>query len=175
MVRYLGDLNKLVYLNESGTYGVSSGLGQWIGHVQNHTVNHEENPIVTRYLGGSTRSYNTTEQGPVDITGTITFAPQDMRIFFHAIGSVRSQSGATATNALHTATQINSDVRQSAYTSGLLNPPFSFTLEDSKNAVTAGSHFNRTVRGVVLDNVTLNINQGEKDMVWGYFRKITKT
>lgn len=159
MARYLGDQNKLVMIHESGTYGNSSGNGHWIGQVQSHTVDDADNRIITRYLGTSTRNIDSFEDGPRDVTGNISYYPQNFGIVLHALGSVTLGS---ATNAYTiTATEIDTDVRQSAFTSGALNPPYSFTLEDSKTATGTGKNFVRTINGVVANTVTINASQNE--------------
>ena len=162
MARYISDQNKIVLRHESGTYASASGNGIWIGQVTDSSVSDAENVLVNRYLGTASRSWGSTEPGPRDVTGTLTFNAQDMRIPFFAIGSVFDVSG---TASQHTATQVNTDTAQSGYTSGTLNPPFSFTLEDSKQAPGTGKNFVRTINGVVPTSVTLTASQGEKVVV----------
>lgn len=159
MARFLHDQNKVVLLHESGTYGNTSGAGVWIGQVQTNTIDDEEGKIENRFLGTQTRSYDGMDQGPRDVTGTLEMHPQDMRLLFWAIGSNVDTSG---TNSSHIATQINTDARQSAFTSGTLNPPVSFTIEDSKQSPGTGRNFVRTVNGCVLNTTTLTAAQGEK-------------
>lgn len=131
----------------------------WPGQVQSFSLNDAENPIVTRYIGDNDRSIAAFDDGPRDLTGTLTYAPQDMMLVAHALGSVYSVSG---TNAVHTATEINNNVIQSPFTSGGLNAPFSFTIEDSKQAPGTGGNFIRTLGGMVPNTLTITANQGEK-------------
>lgn len=159
MGRYISDQNKVVYLNESGLYGNTSGPGHWIGQVTEHSIDDAENKIEGRFLGTTTRSYSTMDQGPRDATGTLTYNPQAMVIPFITIGSVVSTSG---TNSTHRATEINTDATPSAFTSGALCPPRSFTLEDSKQAPGTGKNFVRTLTGVVPNVTTITATQGEK-------------
>jgi len=159
MARYVSDQNKLVLLHESGTYATASGGGVWIGQVQDVSIDDSENPIITRYLGDNDRSIAAFDDGPRDLTGTITYNPHDMLLVAHAIGSVYSESG---TNSTHTATEINNNVIQSSFTSGGLNAPFSFTLEDSKQAPGTGGNFIRTLNGCCANICTITATQGEK-------------
>jgi len=160
MARYKADQNKVLGVYESGTYGTikDSGSTFWIGQVTDHSVDDQENPIETRYLGTATRNFDTMEQGPRDVTGTLTYNPQDMRLVGWAIGSVSPDSTA------HVATEINSDVWQSPFTSGTgqLTAPISFTIEDSKQAPGTGQNFVRTVYGCVPNSTTITASQGEK-------------
>lgn len=160
MARYISDQNKVLGLHESGTYaGTLTGSSFWIGQVQEHSVTDEEGLIETRYLGTATRNFDSFVQGPRDVTGTLTYNPSDMRLLFWAIGSGTNTSGPNSTFRV---AEINSDVRQSPYASGTLNPPISFTLEDSKQSPGTGRNFVRTINGVVPNVTTLELNQGEK-------------
>jgi len=100
------------------------------------------------------------DQGPRDVTGTLTYNPQNMMVPFIAIGSV--VDAASGTNVQHDAVQVNTDVAQSAFTSGTLCPMRSFTLEDSKQAVGTGANFIRTINGAVPNTTTITATQGEK-------------
>lgn len=157
--RYISDQNKVVFLHESGTYAVSSGNGIWPGEVTDHTITDSENKLVNYYLGTASRSYGSIEQGPRDVTGKLTYNAQDMMIPFIAIGSVVSTSG---TNSFHVVTEVDTDVQQSAFTSGTLNPLRSFTLEDSKQAPGTGANFIRTINGCTADTTTITATQSEK-------------
>ena len=164
MARYIADQNKVVFQTESGTYANASGAastGQWIGQVTEHSVTDTENKIVSRFLGTATRSLDTTELGPRDVTGTLTYHPQDMRLVFWAIGSTNDVSG---TASEHVVTEINTNVWTSPFVSGTgqLNAPISFTLEDSKQAPGTGRNFIRTINGCVPTTTTLTATQGEK-------------
>jgi len=155
----VSDQNKVVLLMESGTYANVSGNGYWIGQVESNSIEDSESKIETRFLGASTRSFTDQLQGPRDVKGTLVYSPQDMRIPMWAIGSVVDTSG---TNSFHLATQVNNNVRQSAFTSGTLNAPLSFTIEDSKTVSSTGENFIRTINGCVPNKVTLTATQGEK-------------
>ena len=159
MARFISDQNKVVILHESGTYANATAVDVWPGQVTEHSIDDAENKIISRFLGTATRSLDSVELGPRDVTGTLSFHPQDMRLPFFIIGSVFSTSG---TNSVHTATETNTDARQSGFTSGTLNPPFSFTIEDSKQAPGTGQNFVRTINGAVLNTVTVTASQSEK-------------
>jgi len=170
MTRYLADQNKVLGIHESGTYGytesgVSGAAGSvfWIGEVTSNAITDNENKLENRFLGTATRSYDSLEQGPHDVTGTLTYNAQNFRLPFWAIGSVVDASGLGVSH-LHGVGPINSDVWQSAFTSGTdqISAPMSFTLEDSKQAPGAQRNFIRTINGVVLNTVTVTARQGEK-------------
>jgi hypothetical protein len=162
MARFIGDQNKVVILFESGTYGSTSGTGIWPGQVAESIIDDNEGKIEERYLGTLTRNFNQIDQGPRDVTGKLTYAPQDMRLVFWAIGSVVDTSG---TNFSHRVSLINTDVRQNGYTSGTLNPPMSFTIEDSKQSTGTGRNFIRTVNGCIPNVTVLDLKPKERASV----------
>lgn len=163
MTRFTSDQNKVLGLHESGTYSSSlAGSSFWIGQVQRHDITDEEGLIETRYLGTASRNFDTFIPGPRDVTGTLEYNPSDMRLVFWSIGSGANGSG---TNATFRAAEVDTNVRLSPYTSGILNPPISFTLEDSKVSVGTGRNFIRTVNGVVPDITTVEASEGEKVLV----------
>jgi len=163
MGRYLSDQNKVLGYHESGTYStVMTGSTFWFGQVTDHTIDDAENKLENRYLGNKTRSVGEFVQGPRDVTGTISYHASDMRLPFWAIGS---QVDAGAGNAkTHIATQIDTNVWQSAFTSGTgqISAPVSFTIEDSKQTAGTGANFIRTINGAVPNIVTITASQGEK-------------
>ena len=157
--RFISDTNKVVFIHESGTYAVTSGNAYWPGQVISHEIEESENKIENRYVGALTRSFDNFQLGPKDVTGTISLRPQDMRYAFYAIGSVNT--GSVSAAMTHVATQVYTGSRLSAFTSGVFNTPFSFTLEDSKQSAGTGNNFIRTVNGVIPNTVTVTANQGE--------------
>jgi len=165
--RYIADQNKVLGVYESGTYGTvkDSGSTFWIGQVTENSIDDAENKLENRYLGTATRNYDLLEQGPRDVTGTLTYHPTDMRLVLWAIGSVNEVAGAGS--SVHFATEINSDVWQSPFVSGTgqLSAPISFTLEDSKQSPGTGRNFIRTVAGVVPNVTTITASRGEKVQV----------
>ena len=169
--RFINDTNKVVGIHESGTYGFqeagaegAAGSTFWMGQVMENSITDEQNYIESRYMGTATQNYDSMEDGPRDVTGTLTLHPHDMRFLFWAIGSTVEVSGATATTATHAVSEVNSDVWQSPFTSGTgTHPaPMSFTIEDSKQSPGTGRNFIRTLNGCVIDTCTLTLTQGEK-------------
>lgn len=158
--RFVSDQNKVVLLHESGTYASASGNGVWIGEVTENSIDDNENKIEDRFLGTASRSFGNYVQGQRDVTGALSYNSQNFRLPFFAIGS--TYDATSGANVLHTATQVNTNSRQSAFTSGTLNPPISFTIEDSKQSTGTGRNFIRTVNGCVPNSVTITANQGEK-------------
>ena len=161
--RYVSDQNKVAMIVESGTYASPiAGSSRWIGEVTSNSIDDAESYIEDRYLGDSSRSVGRYERGPSDVTGTVTYNPVDMALVAYSIGSVTETSGSSTG---HKAVEIGTDVNQNPFTSGTsqdLNTPYSFTLEDSKQAPGTGQNFIRTVNGCVLNTVTLSATQGEK-------------
>lgn len=166
MARYVGDQNKVVFINESGTYASVFSSGNWIGEVIDNAIDDAENKLEDRYLGTASRNFDNFVQGPRDVTGTLSYNAQDMRLPFQAIGSVVDTVSGTGADTFdfHVTTEIDTDVMQSAFTSGTgqLSAPFSFTLEDSKQAPGTGRNFIRTINGCVLNVVSVSAAQGEK-------------
>lgn len=158
MTRFIQDQGKVVGIFESGTYAVSNGSVFWPGQVMELKIDEQENLIETRYLGGSSRNFMTMEQGPRDYTGTLSYRVQDLRLLGYALGSVVSTSGTTQT---HNLKEVDNGVRQSPFTSGTLNPPISFTLEESKTVYGSNKNFIRTLKGVIPMKVTLNLKQNQ--------------
>lgn len=159
--RYTSDQNKVLGIHESGTYASPmTGSSFWIGQVISNSIDDQENKIPTRYLGTSTRSIDTVDEGVRDVTGTITYRNQNFMLPAYAIGSVTET--ASGTGAIqYTISEIGTDVMQSAFTSGPLNPPISFTLEDSKQAPGTGRNFVRSIRGCVPNSVTIKVASSE--------------
>jgi len=165
MTRYISDQNKVVVLSESGTYAnwmSGAGNSRWPGEVTDLSIDEAENKIEDRFLGNLSRSFGNFQDGPIDVTGTLTLNAQDMYFIAHAIGSVAE--AVTAGENVINVTEVNSDVQQNPFlaSTSSTTAPFSFRLQDSKQAVGTGKNFTRSVRGVVLNGVTLNMAQGEK-------------
>ena len=160
MARFLADQNKVLVRLESGTYAVASGPAIWPGQVTESSIDDAENIIETRFLGTSDRNFSVLDNGPRDVTGTLTYHPQDMRLVLWSIGSVTDTSGTTT--SFHRGAEVNTDVRQNVHTSGTFNPSKSWTIEDSKQSVGTGRNLVRTIKGVVPNTVTVSASQGEK-------------
>jgi hypothetical protein len=170
MGRYISDANKVVMILESGTYAepiTTAGAtgSRWVGEVQEMSIEEEENLIQDRYLGNASRSYGKIDVGARDVTGTITYFPQDANLIAHAIGSV--YQSITTTTATATATLVNNDAWQNPFCSGTTTQPdgtlpYSFTVEDSKQTAGTGANFKRTAKGCVINSATITATQGEK-------------
>jgi len=165
MARFISDTNKVVMLSESGTYAVPDTTGKWIGQVQEHALEENENLLISRYLGNANRSYGKIDAGPQDVNGTLTYYPQDMNLMAHALGSVY-QTVATNTTK-NEAWAVNNNVWQNPFCSGTTKQtestlPYSFTIEDSKTSAGTGKNFIRTVKGACINTATLTLTQGEK-------------
>lgn len=162
MAIFVRDQNRVSFLFESGTYAAPSGVsGNWIGLVTAHTPTENENVIEVRYANTSSRNFGQLINGPQDYEGTISYHPQDFRMFGFALGSVQTISG---TNSTHFISELNSDGLY-AFASGnaqLTKFP-SFTIIDSKRAagVADGNHFIRDFNGAVIDTLTMTATQGE--------------
>ncbi len=154
MSKYISDQNQLAFIYESGTYANTSGTRQWIGLVQEHTIDENTNVIPIRYQGSTDRNVDMFEDGNQDFTGTFTYFPQDRKMLGFAIESVSD----TASAGSHVFTETNSDDTNYAIAGQSLS---SFTLEDSKNNGTAGSNFVRSLSGCMIDSITTTWTQGE--------------
>lgn len=162
MARYLNDQAKVVLLHESGTYGIASGNGVWPGQVQSHSIPEKENIIETRYLGQGNRNVGQFNPGPIDVTGNLTLFAQDWRFLGLALGSITTTSGTAQTgNYRYDLSEVNSNARFNAYTSGTLNPFISFTLEESRTGQIANQNSMRTIKGCNVDEFQLKIRQSD--------------
>lgn len=158
MTRFLSDQQKTVMLFESGTYGNASGAGQWPGMVQSHDIVESQNVQEVRFLGQLNRNVGIFVNGPLDFKGTMTYYPQDWKMLGFALGSITTTSG---TNNTYAISEVNTNVRGNAFTSGTLNPFISFQLEESRAGGTANQNFMRTLKGCTVDTYTINVNQSE--------------
>ena len=155
MVKYISDQNRTVFQYESGTYGVVSGARQWLGLVQEHTVEPNMNVIPIRYQGSTDRNVDTFEDGRKEWNGTITYFPQDWKFLAFAIGSIQDLTGS------HRVVETNSDnsarpLSPGSYPMGL----HSFAIEDSKQTGVA-TNFVRTIIGGMVDSYQINFAQGD--------------
>ena len=154
MTKYYADQNQLSFLYESGTYANESGTRQWIGLVQENTVDENTNNISIRYQGSTDRNVDAFADGNRDVTGTFTYYPQDWKFLGMAIGS----NSETATAGSHVFTETNSDDVNYAVADQSLS---TFTLEDTKKHGTTGSNFIRTLNGCMIDSYTITATQGD--------------
>ena len=155
-MKYLGDQNRTAFKYESGTYGNVSGALQWLGLVQDHSLEPNMNVNQIRYQGSTDRNVDTFTEGVKEWNGTISYYPQDWKMLGFAIGSVSDVSG-TATGIIHVFQETNTDDRVESTNTSLTT----FTIEDSKNLGNAGSNFIRTTIGGMIDSYSLNASMGE--------------
>jgi len=161
MARYTADQNKVLGIHESGTYATPmAGSSFWIGQVISNSIDDNENKIPTRYLGTSTRSIDTMDEGVRDVTGTVTYRNQNFMMAAYAIGSIAETTSGTNI-MLYTTSEVGTNVAQSAFTSGSFNPPLSFTIEDSKQAPGTNRNFMRTINGCVPNTVSITASSSE--------------
>lgn len=157
MPRFYGDQSKGTFIAESGLYANTSGTGKWIGLVTSSDFSDSVGVISTRYIGTASRNVGRFDDGPQDFTGVITCHPQDFRLAGYAMGSIIDAGSPSPYT--HVLAEVNNG-SGNAYTSGTLTPFLSFTWEDSKSAVGAGTNFIKTYKGCVVDTWTLRGTQG---------------
>jgi hypothetical protein len=150
-MKYFSDQNRTAFKYESGLYSNTSGALQWLGLVQDHSLEPNMNVMQIRYQGSTDRGVDDFADGNQEWTGTITYYPQDWKMLGFAIGSIQDLTGS------HIIVETDGDNRVQTINSSLS----SITIEDSKNIGTAGSNFIRTTIGAVIDSYTLNFSQGE--------------
>jgi hypothetical protein len=154
MTRFMSDQNRTCFQYESGTYANTSGTRQWLGLVQDHSLEPNMNVMQIRYQGSTDRNVDDFADGMKEWNGTITYYPQDWKMLGFAIGSIQDVSGTTST---HVFSETNSDDRVQTTNT----PLTSLTIEDSKNIGTAGSNFIRTTVGAMVDSFELKAAVGE--------------
>jgi len=156
MTRFIGEQNSVAFLFESGTYGSTSGAGNWIGLVQENSIDENIGVTQIRYLGNMSRNVGQMVNGTLDYTGELTYYPQNFKLLYYALGSTYETSGTTMT---HNISEANGNVAN-GFVATPNNPWISFTLEDSKTTVT-GSNFIRTLKGCNVDEFKISAAEGE--------------
>lgn len=150
-MKFFSDQNRTCFQYESGLYALTSGNRQWIGLVQEHSLEQNMNVMQIRYQGSTDRNVDTFADGNKEWNGTINYYPQDWKFLGFVIGSVQDLTGS------HVMTETNSDDRIQTTNTSLT----SITIEDSKNIGHAGSNFIRTTIGAMVNNFQLTASQGE--------------
>lgn len=156
MVKFLSDQNRTCFQYESGTYASVSGNRQWLGLVQDHSLESNMNVMQIRYQGSTDRNVDDFADGTKEWNGTLSYYPQDWKMLGFAIGSIQDVSG-TATGIVHVFSETNSDDRVQVSD----KPLYHFTVEDSKNIGNAGSNFIRTTAGAIVDSFQISAPVGE--------------
>jgi len=161
MGRFSAGQNKVLGIYESGTYAEPmTGSSFWLGQVTSNSIDDVENKIPSRYLGTSTRSLDTMDEGVRDVTGTLNIRSQDFRLPLWSVGSVCETT--SGTNIMeYDASEIGMNLQQNAFTSGSFNPPMSFTIEDSKQSPGTGRNFVRKIDGCVPNAVRITASSSE--------------
>lgn len=158
MARYVSDSNQVGLFFESGTYATPTGTAlQWIGLVQSSDVQETTNVKYIRYNGGATRNQSISADGLVSAAGTLSYLPQNWKLFGLALGSIITTSGAGAPYT-HVLTELGNNAGY-AFTSGTTNPFASFTIEDSQKAAGTGNNFIRTVKGCMIDSFEIAVTE----------------
>lgn len=154
------DQNRVTFQWESGTYAQASGAsGNWFGLVTSHNISESEGMIEIRYAGTNSRNFGQFVNGPEDYEATLTYHPQNFRVFGLAMGSVQNVSGTTNQHIM-TELDSNGQYYATSGTNQLTNFP-SFTVIDSKRGPGDGQHYVRTIAGAVVDKLSLSATQGE--------------
>lgn len=158
---YLSDNQTVLFQYESGTYATTSGAsGAWIGLVTDHTPSEDIGIQQIRYAGTANRNVAQIIDTVKDYEGTISFYPQNFRMFAFALGST-TDSGSPSPYT-HVISEVNSDVVY-PFTSGTSrnNNFASFTIIDSKKSTADGLHQVRKYKGCVVDTLSIGATQGE--------------
>jgi hypothetical protein len=158
MARFIGDQNSVGFLYESGTYAAESGGRHSVGLVQEFNVGENINNIDIRYQGAGDRNVDQFANGALDYELSYNYLPQDWKILGFALGScVDAGSPSPYT---HTLSETNS-ASGNAFTSGANNPFISMTLEHAQKGAATGENYIRTIRGTMVNNMTISMSQGE--------------
>jgi len=88
MTRFMSDQNRTCFQYESGTYANTSGTRQWLGLVQDHSLEPNMNVMQIRYQGSTDRNVDDFADGMKEWNGTISYYPQDWKMLGFAIGSI---------------------------------------------------------------------------------------
>lgn len=154
---YVGDQNQVVFQYESGTYANISGAGHWIGLVTNNAPVDDINAQIIRYAGLANRNRGLLLETTRDHGGTITYHPQDWRMYLFALGSC--VDGGSPSPYTHIISELNND-GSTPFISGANNKFPSFTIVDSKKTLTDGQHLVRTHKGCIANSLSFKVEQG---------------
>ena len=157
-MRFIGDSVSASFLWESGTYSVVSGARQWIGMVQEGTVDESTNVIPVRYLSTATRNVSQWVDGAKDVAFNFSYFPQDWRMLVFALGS--NVDAGSPSPYTHVISEVNS-ASGGLHTSGTMNPFTSYQLELAHKGGATGENFIRTLIGCNTNSLTINASQGE--------------
>lgn len=162
---YSADQNTVCFQYESGAYGstLTSGSrasGLWIGLVTDHSPSDEENVTSIRYTGTSSRNVAQQINTSKDYEGTISYHPQDFRMFHFALGSITDAGSPTPYS--HVISEMNNNEVYPPTSGANHSHTFpSFTVVDSHKGASDGEHQVRKYKGTCIDELELTISQGE--------------
>ena len=154
---FVSDQNVVAFQYESGTYANPSGAKHWIGLVTDHEPKDNENIVEVRYAGQSNRNVGQIINTSKDYAGTLTYHPQDFKMFGFALGKV-VDSGSSSPFS-HSITELNSDDSYDYFSGTNHNFP-AFTVIDSKKGQGDGLHQIRTYKGAQIDTLEMDIKEG---------------
>jgi hypothetical protein len=157
-MRFVSDQNSICLIGESGTYAATSGAGQWIGLVNDHTATVSENVTQLRFVGNASRDVGMHVRGAEDYEGTISYNPQNWQMLNFVMGSCVDAGSPSPYS--HVLSAVDSNVGN-AFTSGTILPFISFSIEDSQGGMAAGNNAVKTFNGCVANEFTLTSSQGE--------------
>jgi len=155
MAVYNNQSDKISFAYESGTYGSIFTSGQWVGLIQSHDLEEEENIELVRYAGQDKRDVGKYIPTARDVKGNITFYPQDWKFLAFALGGNTDGEGPSPYS--HTIVEKR-NLEGNAMTSGAIFP--SFQIEDAKQYNPTGLNFIRTAKGCVVDTWQLSWDMG---------------
>lgn len=151
MAFYVQDQSQVSFQYSSGTFATPSGNGgQWIGLVQSHEAEENLNVTPVRYAGTSSRNVGKFVDGGIDVTGKLSFYPQDWKMVQFMLGSV--YDAGSPSPYTHSISEINSNVAN-AYTSGTTNPFIDLNIEDVQQ--TSNKVTRKFVKGAQVDELSI--------------------
>jgi len=156
MVNYgVSDQNKVILYYESGTYATpNTGTKYWPGLVTAHDPGETINVVPLRYVAGTGRNVNKFVQTSEEYDGSLSYHPQDWRFLKFALGSCIDGGSPTYE---HRIGETNSS--DDCFEVPCQSLP-SFAIEDTHSIVT-GCNLQRTMKGCVVDNMTINAPEGD--------------
>ena len=154
-MRMSADTNKVGFFYESGTFGSVSGTAYAIGQVQESAISESFEREQVRFLGGG-RSVAQQVKTVEEYEGTLTYYPQDFKMWMFALGSV---CDAAAGNVYSHTISMTENSAGNAFTSGTNTPFISFSVEDVQGE-TANKVFRRVVNGCMIDSMSISAGEG---------------
>ncbi len=154
----VSDQNTIGLQYPSGAAFTSSGAHFWPGLVQEHTLDVELNTQKVKYTGTGVRDVGRFVNTVKDVTGALSFFPQDFRILLYALGSC-ADSGSPSPFT-HNYIAVDSD-DQNNFISGTKNPFMYFGVTESQISPGSNNNLVRTVVGATVDTLTISSAEGD--------------